>query len=127
MNTLPLRHVALAVCAAATVAGCTTYDDGYGYNYGRNYYASRPWAYTYGTPYSYFGWYDNFYYPGVGVYLYDGSGLRYRWDQSQQRYWESRRGRDYRGQENWSGYRNRDGNWQNRERDGNERRVGRRR
>src|SRR4051794_19873007 len=44
------------------------YGAGYGgyggYGYGSPYYG----GYGYGSPY---GWYDNYYYPGTGIYVYD--------------------------------------------------------
>ncbi|MET0180880.1 MAG: hypothetical protein ABW194_10430, partial [Novosphingobium sp.] len=56
----------------------------------------------YGSPY--YGWYDGFYYPGTGYYIYDNGGRRHRWSDGHRRYWEGRRGgRDARA--NWSGYR----------------------
>ena len=55
---------------------------GYGYPYG---------GYGYGYP-SY-GWYDDFYYPGSGYYVYSRDGHRHRWSDAQRRYWESRRDR----------------------------------
>jgi hypothetical protein len=63
--------------------------DGYGYGgYGGYGY---PGGYGYGYP-SY-GWYDDFYYPGTGYYVYSRDGSRHRWTDSQRRYWESRRDR----------------------------------
>ena len=59
---------------------------GYGYPYGG--YGS----YGYGYP-AYGGWYDDFYYPGTGYYVYSRDGHRHRWTDAQRRYWESRRDR----------------------------------
>jgi len=85
----------LAALAAATAAigltGCVTDDYGYGsvgLGYGSGYY----------------GWYDDFYYPGTGYYIYDRGGRRHRWSDDQRRYWEARRGTRH-GGANWSDYR----------------------
>jgi hypothetical protein len=108
MFTPRLRALALAATAGAALAGCSEYDTGYGYGYGRPYgygssYYGRSYSpYSYYTPY--YGWYDNYYYPGVGVYIYDRSGSRYQWNDTYRNYWQGRRtGGNYR--ENWSGYR----------------------
>src|SRR3546814_1750331 len=39
----------------------------------------------------YGGWYDGYYYPGSGYYVYNRSGHRQRWSEGQRRYWEGRR------------------------------------
>jgi hypothetical protein len=96
MKHLILRPALIAI-AALGLAGCSSYyDDGYGYSglsvgYG-NYH--RP----------YYGWYDGYYYPGTGYYIYDRWGSRYRWGDRYRNYWESRRP-SYRYRDNWSGYR----------------------
>ncbi|HEV2596638.1 MAG TPA: hypothetical protein VGU01_15715 [Sphingomicrobium sp.] len=92
---------------------------GIGYGYGSYGY---PWGGAYGYPYGYgsggyygsydpFGWYDDFYYPGIGVYVYDSYRRPYRWNGDQQRYWMSRRS-SWQGRtgttwtrENWGGFR----------------------
>jgi hypothetical protein len=75
--------------------------DGYGYG-----------GYGYGG-YDPFGWYGDYYYPGVGIYLYDRGRNRHRWNDTQRRYWtnrtstwESRSGTTM-ARGNWSGF-NRD-------------------
>jgi len=55
---------------------------GYGYPYS-----------SYGYGYPSYGWYDDFYYPGNGYYVYSRDGHRHRWTDAQRRYWESRRDR----------------------------------
>lgn len=96
---LPFIRPTLALAAALTITGC--YSDGYGYD--------RP-AYGYyddgyRTSYSnYYGWYGDYYYPGVGIYVYDRYGTSHRWNDGQRRYWETRRDRRY-SNENWSDYR----------------------
>lgn len=65
------------------------YDPYYGYGYGAGY----P-GYGYGLSYApYWGWYDNFYYPGTGFYVYDIYRRPHRWTDAQRRYWEIRRQR----------------------------------
>jgi len=83
------------------------YGDPYnnGYGYGNGYYDS-----AYGSPY--YGWYNDFYYPGTGIYVYDQYRRPYRWNNTQQRYWQNRRN-------NWRGDRNYQNNWGNFQRDGN--------
>ena len=121
MSTRPLRTLALAAAATVGLSACTTlggygYGDDYGYggsgygygsaDYGYNpYYGGGTDPYGYGAG-SYYGWYDNYYYPGVGFNVYDTYGQRYRWNDSQQRYWNGRL-RGYRGErrENWQDYR----------------------
>lgn len=98
MNNSILR-LALIGGAAIAVAGCaSTGYGGYGYT-GLSYGYSEP----------YYGWYDNYYYPGTGYFVYDRSGSRHRWSDRQRDYWQSHRGRhSHRG--NWTGYhRDRDG------------------
>jgi hypothetical protein len=102
MKSTILRPAIIAV-AALGLAGCSSYDDGYGYGYSRVSLGYSNYG-GYGTPY-YYGWYDGYYYPGTGYYLYDRYGSRYRWSDRYRNYWEARRpsGRSYR--DNWSGYR----------------------
>ena len=68
-----------------------------------------------------FGWYGDYYYPGVGIYVYDRHHSRHVWNDTQRRYWENRRShwRDHSGStgasvttQNWSGF-DRSG-WRNR-------------
>ncbi|WP_375290853.1 hypothetical protein [Qipengyuania sp.] len=96
----------IAAVAAMALSGCSTYgyDSGYsrvsvgvgnGY-YDRGYYDR-----------GYYGWYDGYYYPGTGYYVFDRRGQRHRWNRAHQRYWQARRAhlRNHRGlRENWSGY-----------------------
>lgn len=105
-----LALIGLAAGVGLGTAGCTEgygytgLDVGYGapgYGYGDGYYGAGYDGYGYGYP-SGFGWYNDFYYPGSGIYVYDQYRRPYRWNDSQRRYWEGRRG-SYRG--------DRDGNW----------------
>ena len=100
------RFRAALVAAAGSVAltGCATYDP-YGYSgvsvgYGSPYYG----GYGYGSPYygggyygrgyaPYYGWYNGYYYPGTGIYVYDRYRRPHRWTESQRRYWQGRRER----------------------------------
>jgi hypothetical protein len=54
-----------------------------GFGYGSSYYG----GYGYGSP---FGWYDNFYYPGSGIYVYDTSRRPYAMTTTQRQYWSKR-------------------------------------
>ena len=87
------------------------YDDGYGYGYADPYgggYGYGGYGGGYGYAPSYFGWYNDFYYPGSGIYVYDQNRRRYRWNDTQRRYWEAQRGRYARNpqvRENWNDFR----------------------
>ena len=97
MNALVVR-AALVAIAGLSLGACSTYGpDGYGYSrvavgYGSGYYSDP-----------YYGWYDGYYYPGSGYYVWDRNGYRHRWSSRHQRYWYARRG-DRRVHDNWSGY-----------------------
>lgn len=129
MRVSPLRTPMLLL-AAATGLGACSYNDGYGYGgvsvgYGSagycdpyyydcySGYGRAGYGYGYGYSDPWYGWYGNYYYPGIGFYVFDRSGRRHRWNDDHRRYWEGRRGswqgRDWndRRWENWSGYRNR--------------------
>lgn len=100
--------------SAFGLAGCVHDDYGYGYTgvnvgigyggyggYGGSY--DPYFASGYGNPY--WGWYNGFYYPGTGYYVYDQYRRPYRWNDYQRRYWEGRR-YGYRGdrrelRQNW--------------------------
>jgi hypothetical protein len=91
-----LRPVIIATATLAVTACAHDY-------YGRHGYVGASIGYA--SPYygPYYGWYDNYYYPGVGVFVYERSGARHRWNGTQRRYWQARRPRA-RVTENWSGY-----------------------
>jgi hypothetical protein len=107
----------LALAASAGLAGCA-YGPGYGgvsvgYGAGGYYDDYAP----------YYGWYDDYYYPGTGYYIYDRGGHRHKWNERHRQYWEGRgHGRD--GHEHWGGFggerRDGDRNWRGR-RDGDDR------
>lgn len=103
-----LKIAALAAAGIA-VSGCT-YDMGLGYasdGYYDDYYDCDP----YGGYDSYYscdyghgfynigyggGWYDNYWYPGYGFYLFDRYGSRYPMRDNHRRYWGEQRHRWYR-------------------------------
>jgi hypothetical protein len=47
------------------------------------------WAGAYELPYC--GWYDGFFYPGSGIYVYDRNRRPHIWSDGQQHYWSGRR------------------------------------
>ena len=68
----------------------------------------------YGAPdyygYGYGGWYEDYYYPGSGYYVFNRAGVRYRWNDRQRGYWQGRRGDGHHDRrDNWSGYRDSNG------------------
>jgi hypothetical protein len=73
----------LVASASLGLAACSTYG---GYGYGGSYYGSSV-GLSYGPSY---GWYDDFYYPGSGYYIYDRGGRRHAMNQQQRRYWLNR-------------------------------------
>jgi hypothetical protein len=95
-----MRIPFISILAAGTLAlgGCAYGDYGYGAGYGG--YGSYYGDYGYGTPYSGygygyggydpFGWYGDYYYPGVGIYVFDRNRHRHVWNGDQQRYWSGR-------------------------------------
>lgn len=74
---------------------------GYGYNSGYGSPYGYGAGYGYGSPY--YGWYDGYYYPGSGTYVYGRDGRRHAWSDSHRTYWQGRGG-DHRGA-NWNGFR----------------------
>jgi hypothetical protein len=95
--------LAASLAGLMTLGGCAT--DGYGYGgvdvgypgyaYNDGYYDGYygPAGY-YGGGYG--GWYNDFYYPGGGYYVYDRRGARHRWTDQQRSYWQQHR-QDHRG------------------------------
>ena len=94
--------------------GGDPYYDGYGYDgygygnggYGNGGYGTGGFGYGGYGP-SYFGWYNNFYYPGTGSYVYDRYRRPFRWNGAQQRYWSGQqryRGQGWDGRGNWNGF-----------------------
>ena len=129
MRPLSFRYrnlaIAIALAAGVTLAGCGGYYGGYGGRGGYGYgglsvgigsgYYNNDWGYYRSNPY--WGWYDGFYYPGSGYYVYDRYRRPHRWTTGHQSYWTGRqnywRGRDDFRQsrremrENWGDFRNR--------------------
>ncbi len=131
---------AILIAATAALGACTSYG-GYGRTYASVGYGSGgyyPYSSRY-TPYGYYGWYDDYYYPGTGYYVYDRHGRKHRWNDRQRGYWEGRRGDHRDGRPNWEGYHRdndrdgrhgdysrdrdhrRDGNWDRQHRDRDDR------
>jgi hypothetical protein len=110
MASMKKRLVAAVAAAGLSIGlgGCMG-DYGYGgVGYASDYYGGYGNGYGYGPSLAYGGyggyggWYNDFYYPGTGIYVFDRSGRRSRWNDGQRRYWEGRRGQ-------WQG---RGGRWQ---------------
>jgi hypothetical protein len=121
-----LRLAALAT-AATSLGGCATLYDDY---YGDSYYDDYAYSDYRCDPYNQFdyyydcdnrsgffnigfggGWYNNFYYPGYGFYLFDRGGRRFDMDNHYRRYWGGQRHnywRQHRGN-NQNGHHNRNG------------------
>jgi hypothetical protein len=113
MHVPRLRSTALILAASLGLSACV-YDDGYGYGglsvgYGSGYcdpywddcyygYGSR---YRYGRGYydPYWGWYDGFYYPGSGFYVYDRFRRPFRWSDHHRRHWTDRRSHWFRNRD----------------------------
>jgi hypothetical protein len=94
------KRLAAAVAAAGLALGLGGCMGDYGYGgvgYASDYYGDYG-GYGYGPSLAYGGyggyggWYNDFYYPGQGIYVFDRSGRRSRWNDGQRRYWEGRRG-----------------------------------
>jgi len=94
--------IAAALGGAAAAGGCAD-DRGYGYTG-----VSLGYGSSWGDPY--WGWYDSYYYPGTGIYIYDNNRRRHRWDDRHRRHWEQRRSSwrgDRRWRNNWRDFRRR--------------------
>lgn len=133
MHVTKALALGLAGAGALALGGC--YNDGYGYGgvavgAGSGYYGS---GYGYDPYYGggfggypSYGWFDGYYYPGNGYYVYDRSGRRLTMRDSDRRHWQGDRSRGRREARGWRGPgatpppgapRQRDGRWQGR-RDG---------
>ncbi|MEO8454549.1 MAG: hypothetical protein ABI454_05260 [Sphingomicrobium sp.] len=116
--------LALGGCAYGDLGLGMGYGDPYsGYGYGSSYYGAGYGGYYggygYGSPYyggygSPYGWYDNYYYPGTGIYVYDSYRRPRQWTNSQKSYWTSRQRlattsgtKTVSARPNWSGFRTR--------------------
>jgi hypothetical protein len=101
----------LAALTAATISlsGCV-YDIGLGYasdGYAYNQYDCDPYSpfdsyYDCDTSYGFYnigyggGWYDSYWYPGHGYYIFDRGGRRYNMRDNHRRYWGEQRHRYWR-------------------------------
>lgn len=108
-----IPYISLLAAGALALGGCAYGDLGMGLGYGSPYYGSgygSPYyGYGYSSPYygsygyggygSYYGgyggympygWYDDYYYPGSGYYVYDSYRQPHIWTNTQQRYWTQR-------------------------------------
>ena len=92
------RIMGAVLVAAATLGlgGCVAYDD-YGYPSSR-----VSVGVGYGAPY--YGWYDDYYYPGAGYYVYDRYGDRYYISDRYRNYWWARRAHGGNYPYNWGAY-----------------------
>jgi hypothetical protein len=102
---------ALLVAAGTGLSGCV-YDVGLGLGFASDgYYDDAYGCDPYGGYDAYYncdygqafsnigfggGWYDNYYYPGYGIFLFDNVGRRYPMREQYRRYWGERRHNWYR-------------------------------
>ncbi len=131
------RFLTLIAAAGLSLGGCAYgglglgagYGDPYGYGgygYGSPYYGygyGSPYGYGgFGSPYGYygspFGWYDGYYYPGTGYYVYDRDRNRRVMTAAERQHWREVMGRiagsttttatakavNVAPRENWSGF-----------------------
>ena len=140
MRVPKLRLAALALVSGISLGGCAydMYGDGYGGYGGSGGYGGFGYPQSsvsigvgYGGGYGYspyyggygnyggyyggspFGWYDDFYYPGTGIYVYDSYRRPRVWNDTQRRYW-TRHSRNWDNRnsgtwtrssgQNWSGF-----------------------
>ena len=115
-----IPYISLLAAGALALGGCAYDNYGYGYGpysglsvgvgYGSGYYGGYGGYGGYYNSYLPFGWYDDFYYPGSGIYVYDSYRRPHVWSSSQRAYWSGRRsqyehhsGTTWSGS-NWDGY-----------------------
>lgn len=123
MYAFQVRAAALTFAASIGLTACMSpygYGGvGVGSGYGYNSYGYPGYGYGGGYGYEpYWGWYDGYYYPGTGYYVYDRYRRPIPWDRYRD-YWEGRREnamssrefrrqmearRDQINQQNWSGF-----------------------
>lgn len=129
MFTPRIRSALVILAASAGLAGCTNLGPygGIGVGVGSGYggYGYDPYyaGYGYGSGYGYnpYGWYNGFYYPGTGYWVYDPDRNRRELTPEERAYWNERireRMLAKRGvtgttstaaaKENWSGFNRRD-------------------
>ena len=107
-----IPYISLIAAGALALGGCAYGDLGYGVGYGSPYYGYGygPYggygeypAYYGGFGAPYFGWYDDYYYPGTGVFVYDSYRRPHRWSSRERDYWMSHQSTGTRSA-NWSGF-----------------------
>lgn len=109
MRVLNLRLAALALVGGISLGGCA-YDTYGGYGGGYGPYSGVSLGVGYGGGYGYgydggyygspFGWYDDFYYPGTGFYVYDSYRHPRRWNERERSYW-THHNDDWHGGSDW--------------------------
>ncbi len=88
--------VGLILAGGLALSGCASnglysgVSVGTGFGYGSYGYGGYGYPYSrFGSPY--WGWYDGFYYPGTGFYVYDRWSRPFYWNDRYRRYWTDRR------------------------------------
>lgn len=113
-----IPYISMLAAGSLALGGCAYGDLGVGYGnpYYGNGYGSPYYGYGYGSSYygglgtPYYGWYDNYYYPGSGYYVYDRYRRPFAMTTTQRTYWSTRSpalrvsGTRTRVRENWSGF-----------------------
>ncbi|WP_193752975.1 peptidase [Sphingomonas endophytica] len=89
-----VHRMTLAALLGGLLLGTSACTGGYGYSgvsvgAGSGFYDDPYYAAGYAP--GYYGWYDNYYYPGTGAYVYDRYRRAYPWNDGQRRYWQQRR------------------------------------
>lgn len=109
-----LRTALAVLAASAGLAGCTNFGPygGIGVGVGSGYGGYGGYGYDpyYGSGYGYapyYGWYNGFYYPGAGYWVYDPNRNRREMTPEERAYWRARfQSRFGNGapKENWEGF-----------------------
>nr|WP_295661927.1 hypothetical protein [Polymorphobacter sp.] len=109
MNIVSMLRVALVGGTLATLGACA---DGYGYG-GGGYGGGVGYAGGYSGPLGYggdyyggvgypgYGFYNDYYYPGSGIYVFDRGGHRRQWNDEERGHWQHRG--EYRGNHLYQG------------------------
>jgi hypothetical protein len=109
MNIVSLLRFALVGGTLATLGACA---DGYGYG-GGGYGGGVGYAGGYSGPIGYggdyyggvgypgYGFYNDYYYPGSGIYVFDRGGQRRQWNDEERSHWQHRG--EYRGNHLYQG------------------------
>jgi hypothetical protein len=128
-----IPFISLIAGSALALGGCAYGGIGLGMGYGGGY---GDYGYSYGSPYGYdygpyggygaypgyyggfgypYGWYDNSYYPGTGIYVYDSYRRPRVWSSHERAYWTTKQRVTATSatsattvQPNWSGFSHRD-------------------